>query len=243
MRINVLTTLREYLFSRNPGRRSRTIDPLAPRAEQVLARSRAYDHGHRHRQRRTLIGELEHRCRPAPSQVGCRQVGARLQSRACGTDVSTASASTDQAQEDHSASGSCGRSATATSAPVSSRRMAASNASDRSRAGLCPTSSAGGSRGAIRLPNVRRHRARHLRCRVMSQGTASVVINRRPDEVWAAIADVTRRGEWSPECVAGRWIGGATAAVVDARFEGDNVAMVAGRTVKKWTTTDRKSVV
>ena len=71
----------------------------------------------------------------------------------------------------------------------------------------------------------------------MSQGTASVVVNPRPDDVWAAIADVTRMGEWSPECVAGRWIGGATAAVVGARFEGDNVAMVAGRTVKKWTTT------
>jgi len=71
----------------------------------------------------------------------------------------------------------------------------------------------------------------------MSQGTASVVINCPPDDVWAAIADVTRIGDWSPECVAGRWIGGATAAVVGARFEGDNVVMVAGRTVKKWTTT------
>jgi len=71
----------------------------------------------------------------------------------------------------------------------------------------------------------------------MSKGTASVVINRRPDDVWAAIADVTRMGDWSPECIAGRWVDGATEAMDGARFEGDNVAMVAGRTVKKWTTT------
>ena len=71
----------------------------------------------------------------------------------------------------------------------------------------------------------------------MSHGTASVVINRRPDDVWSAITDVTQMGEWSPECIAGRWIGGATAASVGAQFEGDNVAMVAGRAVKRWTTT------
>jgi uncharacterized protein YndB with AHSA1/START domain len=71
----------------------------------------------------------------------------------------------------------------------------------------------------------------------MSTGSASIVINRPPSEVWAAIADVTRMGEWSPECTAGRWAGGATGPAVGATFEGDNEAKVAGRTVKKWTTT------
>ena len=76
----------------------------------------------------------------------------------------------------------------------------------------------------------------------VSTGTASVVIARPPDEVWAAISDVTRIGEWSPECVAARWVGGATGPAVGASFEGDNVARVAGRTVKKWTTTSEVTV-
>jgi len=68
-------------------------------------------------------------------------------------------------------------------------------------------------------------------------GSASVTIERSPSEVFAALSDITRTGEWSPECVAGRWIDGATGPAVGARFEGDNKAVIAGRTVKKWTTT------
>jgi Polyketide cyclase / dehydrase and lipid transport. len=43
--------------------------------------------------------------------------------------------------------------------------------------------------------------------------------------------------EWSPECVACRWIDGATGAAPGAKFEGDNKFVVAGLTLKKWTTT------
>ena len=71
----------------------------------------------------------------------------------------------------------------------------------------------------------------------MSSGSAHITINRPASEVWAAIADVTRMGDWSPECTAGRWVGGATGPAVGVEFEGDNVAKVAGRTLKKWTTT------
>ena len=71
----------------------------------------------------------------------------------------------------------------------------------------------------------------------ISTGTATVVIDRPAHEVWSAIADVTRMGEWSPECTAARWAGGATGPAFGAKFEGDNEAKVAGRTVKKWTTT------
>jgi uncharacterized protein YndB with AHSA1/START domain len=71
----------------------------------------------------------------------------------------------------------------------------------------------------------------------MSTGSAQITIDRPPAEVWAAIADVTRMGDWSPECIAGRWLGGATGPAVGAKFEGDNVAKVAGRVVKRWTTT------
>jgi hypothetical protein len=72
----------------------------------------------------------------------------------------------------------------------------------------------------------------------MKTGTASVVIDRAPDEVWRAIADVTRMGEWSPECIACRWVG-VDGPAMGASFEGDNVARVAGRTVKTWTTTSQ----
>ena len=71
----------------------------------------------------------------------------------------------------------------------------------------------------------------------MSTGSASITIDRPPAEVWAAIADITRMGDWSPECIAGRWVGGATGPAIGATFEGDNVAKLAGRTIKKWTTT------
>jgi hypothetical protein len=70
-------------------------------------------------------------------------------------------------------------------------------------------------------------------------GSASIVINRSPAEVWAAVADITRMGEWSPECTAARWKGDATGPAVGAEFEGDNIAKVAGRTVKEWTTTSK----
>lgn len=71
----------------------------------------------------------------------------------------------------------------------------------------------------------------------VTTGSASVVIDRPPAEVWAALADVTRMGDWSPECISGRWADGADAPAVGAKFEGDNVAKVAGRVVKRWTTT------
>ena len=70
-----------------------------------------------------------------------------------------------------------------------------------------------------------------------STGTASIHIERNPDVVWAAIADISRMGQWSPECVAAKWAGGASGPAVGATFEGDNEARVASRVVKRWTTT------
>jgi hypothetical protein len=71
----------------------------------------------------------------------------------------------------------------------------------------------------------------------MAHGSASVEINQAPEVVFAAIADVTRIGEWSPECIAARWVDGATGPAVGAKFEGDNRLAIAGITVKTWTTT------
>ena len=71
----------------------------------------------------------------------------------------------------------------------------------------------------------------------MLSGSASIDIDRPPAEVFEAISDITRIGEWSPECMAARWVGGATGPGVGARFEGDNKAVIGGLTLKKWTTT------
>lgn len=43
-----------------------------------------------------------------------------------------------------------------------------------------------------------------------------------PEVVWHAIADVTRMGEWSPECHTCTWADGVTEAAVGARFTGHN---------------------
>ena len=41
-------------------------------------------------------------------------------------------------------------------------------------------------------------------------------------DVYAALSDITRMGEWSPECSGGQWLAGATEAKPGARFRGSN---------------------
>ncbi len=43
-----------------------------------------------------------------------------------------------------------------------------------------------------------------------------------PETLWAMVADVTRMGEWSPETARCRWLRGASAPKVGARFKGVN---------------------
>ena len=71
----------------------------------------------------------------------------------------------------------------------------------------------------------------------MVQGSASVHIALPPAEVFAAVADVTRMGDWSPENTGGRWVDGATGPAEGASFEGDNIAKLGPLTLKQWTTT------
>jgi uncharacterized protein YndB with AHSA1/START domain len=63
--------------------------------------------------------------------------------------------------------------------------------------------------------------------------TASVSrdIKASPDAVWAAVSDITRMGEWSPECHSCEWAPGSTAPVVGGRFLGQN-----RNGDKEWTT-------
>jgi hypothetical protein len=52
--------------------------------------------------------------------------------------------------------------------------------------------------------------------------SASITIARSPEDLYDMVADVTRMGEWSPECKAGRWDDGAGPAV-GSWFTGTNV--------------------
>jgi hypothetical protein len=70
--------------------------------------------------------------------------------------------------------------------------------------------------------SYRRRRAACWGRRVQKQGRVAVDVDVPPDAVWAVARDVTRVGEWSHECVAAEWVGGATAAVPGARFRGRN---------------------
>ncbi|HYD09106.1 MAG TPA: SRPBCC family protein [Acidimicrobiales bacterium] len=58
----------------------------------------------------------------------------------------------------------------------------------------------------------------------MAERTASVTreIKASPQAVWDAITDVTRMGEFSPECHTCTWKDGATGPAAGARFEGQN---------------------
>ena len=47
-------------------------------------------------------------------------------------------------------------------------------------------------------------------------------IKASPEAVWNAITDITRMGEWSPECHTCEWKDGATGPAVGARFIGHN---------------------
>ena len=43
-----------------------------------------------------------------------------------------------------------------------------------------------------------------------------------PEQVYGLVSDVTRTGEWSPECRRCRWLDGATGPAPRARFRGWN---------------------
>lgn len=54
------------------------------------------------------------------------------------------------------------------------------------------------------------------------RGQATIEIAAAPQTVYDLIADVTRMGEWRPECYRCEWLDGATAAAPGARFRGYN---------------------
>jgi hypothetical protein len=54
------------------------------------------------------------------------------------------------------------------------------------------------------------------------RGQASIEIAAAPASVYDLVADITRMGEWSPECYRCEWVGDVQEPVVGARFRGHN---------------------
>jgi uncharacterized protein YndB with AHSA1/START domain len=52
--------------------------------------------------------------------------------------------------------------------------------------------------------------------------SAQVVVATRPELVWDLVADVTRVGNWSPECIRTAWLGEPGQPRPGARFKGRN---------------------
>jgi uncharacterized protein YndB with AHSA1/START domain len=65
------------------------------------------------------------------------------------------------------------------------------------------------------------------------QGQVEIEIAATPARVYALVSDITRYGEWSPENLGGRWLEGATGAIVGARFRAKNKRKLS------WSTTCR----
>jgi hypothetical protein len=65
-------------------------------------------------------------------------------------------------------------------------------------------------------------------------GEASVHVQVPPEKVYDLVSDVTRMGEWSPECRQCEWLDDATGPAVGARFKGSNRNGIA-----RWSTKPR----
>ena len=61
----------------------------------------------------------------------------------------------------------------------------------------------------------------------------SLRIDAPPARVYGIVTDIAGMGRLSPECTGGRWLGGATAPAVGARFKGTNK-----RGIVRWSTTN-----
>lgn len=63
------------------------------------------------------------------------------------------------------------------------------------------------------------------------QAEVSTRVEAPADKVFEMVSDLSRMGEWSPECVRVEWLGGATRTAVGARFKGHN-----RRGPRRWST-------
>lgn len=54
----------------------------------------------------------------------------------------------------------------------------------------------------------------------MLRGQVQVYIEAPPEKVYAMLSDITRMGEWSPECYRCEWVDGTSSPSTGARFRG-----------------------
>lgn len=59
---------------------------------------------------------------------------------------------------------------------------------------------------------------------VQKQSRVEVVVDATVPQVWEVVSDVTRIGEWSHECHAAHWLGGADGPAPGVQFRGRNRA-------------------
>ena len=57
---------------------------------------------------------------------------------------------------------------------------------------------------------------------IRTSGSVTLAIDADPTVVYDLVSDVTRIGEWSPECRRAHWLGDHTGPAVGARFKGHN---------------------
>jgi Polyketide cyclase / dehydrase and lipid transport len=67
----------------------------------------------------------------------------------------------------------------------------------------------------------------------LREDSQSVVIGAAAEQIYALVADLSRMGEWSPECHRVEWLEGSSGPVVGARFMGHNQGGPLG--VMKWS--------
>jgi uncharacterized protein YndB with AHSA1/START domain len=66
------------------------------------------------------------------------------------------------------------------------------------------------------------------------EATVSTRVEAPASKVYELVSDLSRMGEWSPECKRVEWRGGATTTAVGAKFKGHNQ-----RGVRRWSTNGR----
>lgn len=71
-----------------------------------------------------------------------------------------------------------------------------------------------------------------------SHDEVTIDIDAPPEQVYALVSDITRMGEWSPECRRCSWAKGATGPTVGARFRARNK----GRRGPSWFNTPTVTV-
>ena len=57
---------------------------------------------------------------------------------------------------------------------------------------------------------------------VPTKAEETLTVKASPEDVYALVSDVTRMGQWSPECCRCEWLDGADGPAIGARFRGTN---------------------